>query len=78
MRDRAQLPADGDIKPWVIVAVKIRPDGRICIQILAAFDIPQHGAAAGGQHDGFPFQPVPHLGERVPNVAVIELSEGVH
>ena len=62
----------------MIMAVKIGPDGGVGVEILAAMDILQHRSPAPRDHDGFTLQPVLHLRERMPEVAMIQLGKPVH
>ena len=78
MGDLAQLALDGGVEPGMVVPVQIGPDGGVGVEILAAMRIPQHGAVALHDEDGLALEPVPHLGEGMPEVAVVQFSEGVH
>ena len=76
--DLAKLPGDGGVELRVVVAVQVRPNGRIGVEILAAARVPEHGAAAGDDHNRLAPQPIPHLRKRVPDMGVIETGEPVH
>src|SRR5581483_11611394 len=60
------------------VAVKVGPDRGVRVEILASVHVAQHRAASGDDHDRLALEPVAHLGERMPDVLVIEAGEGVH
>ena len=72
-----ELPADGGVDFRMIMAVQIGPDGGIGIEIFLAVNIFQPGTLAGLNEDGFVFEPVAHLGKRMPDVGLIELGEGM-
>ena len=78
MSDLTQLPTDGCVEFGMVVAVKVRPDRGVGIEVLLAPRIAEDRALAGNDHDGLPFHPVPHLGEWMPNVRMIEASEFMH
>ena len=78
MSDFTELAPDCGVDGRVAVPVKISPDGRIGIEILLAVGITEHRAASFDDHDRLLPQPIPHLGEWVPNELVIELSQLVH
>src|SRR5512137_732101 len=75
MSDFAQLPTNGRINPRVIVAMEIGPYGRISIEVFAPVDVFQERAAAPDEHQRLALEPVTHLGERMPDVSLIELSQ---
>lgn len=60
------------------MAVQIGPDGGIGVQVFLAVNIAQHGAFARRNNNGLAFEPVTHLGERMPDMGVIELGKSVH
>ena len=60
------------------MAVEIRPNGRVRVEIFFAVQIAQHRAFAGRDDNRLTLQPIAHLRERMPDVSVIELGEGVH
>ena len=76
--DLSKLPPDGGVDFRMVVPVQIRPDGGIGIEILTAVRIPQHCAAPLHDEDRLALQPIPHLGEWVPDVSVIEFGQLVH
>ena len=76
--DFAQLALDGGVEPGMVVPVQIGPDGGVGVEIFAAMHIPQHGALALHDDDRLALEPVAHLGERVPEVAVVEFGQRVH
>ena len=78
MRDFLELPLDCRVNLWMIVAVQIRPNRRICVEILASLRVAQDRAFARDDDHPFALQPVTHLGERMPDVLVIKLDELVH
>ena len=78
MGDALELAAEGGVDFGMPVAVQVGPDGGVGIQVAAAVNIREPGALAGGDDDGFRAEPVAHLRERMPDVAVIKLGEGVH
>src|SRR5215469_16278788 len=62
----------------MIVAVQIGPNGRIGVEIFAAFDVPEDGAFAGDDHNRLALEPVAHLREGMPDKLVVEFSERMH
>ena len=78
MGDFIELTPDGGVELWVIMPVQIGPDGGVGIQVFASMDVFQGRALAANQHDGLAFQPVPHLGEGVPEIFVVQFSEKMH
>src|SRR5713101_2538535 len=62
----------------MIVAVQVGPHRRIGIQKFAAMDIPQHCPFGCGDDDGLAFEPIAHLGERMPDELVIQLAKWMH
>ena len=78
MRDLPELALNCGIDFGMPVAVKVRPDRGIGIQVLAASDIPQPSALTFDDDDGLTPEPIAHLGKGMPDVLVIELGEPVH
>lgn len=78
MSDFAKLLLNGGVYFRMVVAVEIRPDGRVCVEVGAAVDIAQHRAFAFDKDDGLGLEPVTHLRERMPDVTMIEFSQAVH
>ena len=78
MGDLLQLPLDGGIDPGMIVSVEVGPDRGVGIQIFPAARISQQRPLPFNDDDGFALEPIPHLGERVPEVAVVEFGKRVH
>ena len=78
MSDLAKLLLNGGVYFRMIVAVEIRPDGRVCVEVIAAVDVAHHCAFAFDKDDGFGLQPFTHLRKRMPDVAMIEFSQAVH
>ena len=74
MRNLAQLSLDGRIDLWMAMAVEVRPDRRIAIEVLPPLCISQHGSPALNDHDRLMLQPILHLREGMPNVLMIELG----
>ena len=58
--------------------VEVGPDGGVGIEILFAVNIAQHRSFTGRDDNRLAFKPVAHLGERMLDVGVVELSELVH
>ena len=74
--DFLELAAQGGVDFGMGVAVEVGPDGGVGVQILAAGGVAQHGAATVNNNNRRAPEPVPHLGEGMPDVAVIQLGEG--
>jgi hypothetical protein len=58
----------------MIVSMKIGPDGRIGVQIFPPACIAQHSAMPLDNDHWLAPEPIPHLRERMPNIAVIKLG----
>src|SRR5262245_50189331 len=78
MRDPVQLPPDRGSDLRMPVSVQIGPNGGIGIQEFAAADVSQHGTMTFDDDDGLPFEPIAHLRERMPDVAMIKVSQRMH
>jgi hypothetical protein len=78
VRNPSELPPDRRVNPRMPMAVQVRPNGRVGVEVLTSADVPQDGAAARHDHDRFPSQPVAHLRERMPDMAMIEAGERMH
>ena len=78
MGDFVELTPDSCVELQVMMPVQIGPDGGVRIQIFASTDIYQDSALAANEHDGLAFQPVPHLGEGMPEIFVVQFSEKMH
>ncbi len=74
MADLLELALDGAIDLGVVVPVKIRPDRGVGIEIGVPFVIGEKRPFPGSDHDGLALKPVLHLGERVPDVLLVELA----
>ena len=60
------------------MAVEIRPDGRVSVEIGFAANIAQHRAIATGNDNRLAPLPIAHLREWMPDVLAVELGEFVH
>jgi hypothetical protein len=78
MRDFFELLFDRSVDLGVIVAVQIRPNRRIRVEIFTSANVVQHRAFAGDNDNRLVLQPVAHLGEGMPDELVIEFGELVH
>src|SRR5438105_15523726 len=78
MRNFPQLLREGGVELGVGVAVEVRPNRGIRVKIFVAVDIAQHRALARRNHDRLASEPILHLGEWMPDVAMIQFSELVH
>ena len=78
MSDFCKLSLEGGVYFRMPVAVEIRPDGRVGIEITFAANIAQHGAVATGNDNRLAPLPVAHLRERMPDELAVELGEFVH
>lgn len=78
MGDAVELAAEGAVEVGLAVAVEVGPDGGVGIEVGMAVGIAEGGAAAGHDDAGFGAQPILHLGEGMPDVAVIQMGEGMH
>ena len=72
MRDATQLITDSFIDKAVIVSVQIGPDRRIRIKVLAPLHVLEFGAGPTHDNDRLAFEPIAHLGEWMPDVALIQ------
>ena len=78
MGDFVELTPDGGVELRVMMSMQIGPDGGVRIQIFASMDVFQDSALAANENDGLAFQPVPHLGERMPEIFVVQFSKRMH
>src|SRR5206468_11807921 len=78
MRNPPKLALDRRVDLRMIVAVQVRPDRGIRVQVFAAVNIFEHRAIAASDHDRLTLQPVAHLGEGMPDVLVIKFREPMH
>ena len=78
MSDLAQLTLNRPVDPRMPVSVQIGPDGSIGIQVGSTVNILQHRPFTCGDDDGLAFGPVRHLGERMPHVTTVQLSDRMH
>ena len=78
MGNSSQLPSDGRVDLWMIVPMKIGPDGGVGIEIFLAMDVPQKRALARDDDDWLGLQPVAHLCKLMPDVLVIEPGQVMH
>lgn len=76
--DFAQLTPEGGVERGMVVTVEIGPDAGVGIQKSASMNIRQHSSLPVGQDDRFLPEPVLHLGERMPHMGMIQLSESMH
>ena len=78
MRYLFQLVTDCLVQDRMIVAMDIRPDGRITVQIASAEAVFEPRAATGDQNSRLVFgrNPVCHLCERMPDVGFVEFGAG--
>jgi hypothetical protein len=60
------------------VAVKVCPDGGVCVQIGTAAMIPEDGSLPACDDDWLRFEPILHLRERMPDIFLVELGEFPH
>ena len=78
VRDFFELSLDGRVDSGMIVAVQIRPDRRIRVEIFPSANVVQHRAFARDNDNRLALQPVAHLGEGMPDELVIKFGERVH
>ena len=78
MGDFFQLPLNGGVDHGMVMSVQIRPDRRVCIQVLPVIRIPQQRPFSPHDHDRSAREPIAHLRERMPDELVIELGELTH
>src|SRR5580765_1349146 len=62
----------------MVMAVKTGPNGGIGIQVFPPAHIPQHSPVTCGYHNRLALEPVPHLGEWVPEITMIQFSQRMH
>ena len=78
MRDLSELRRNGSVDFRLLVAVQVRPNRRIGVQIFAPARIPKSGAFAARNHDWLIAEPIFHLRERMPDVLVVQLCDLLH
>jgi hypothetical protein len=74
-----RLLLDGLDNVGVRMTVNVGPDRTVAIEVFAAGGVDQHAAASFDQDEGImpDRAPVPHLGERMPEVRLVGLPEFV-
>jgi hypothetical protein len=78
VRDFFELSLDRRVDFGMIVAVQIRPNRRIRVEIFMSTHVAQNRAFARDNDNRLALQPVAHLGERMPDKLVIKLGKRVH
>ena len=78
MRDLLQLLRQRGVQLRMLMPVQVGPDGRIGVEIFAAFRVAQHRAVAVRDDNRLARQPVLHLREGMPDVAVIKFGQLMH
>ena len=77
MRDLLELLAQGAIQVGVVVAMDVRPDRGVAVEVTLPFPVDQPVALAAHQVEPGIVQVLLHLGERVPPEAPVGGVEGV-
>ena len=62
----------------MLMTVKVRPNGRVGVEVFLAVNITQNGAGAGRDDDRFTLEPIVHLCEGMPDELMIKFREFVH
>ena len=78
VRHSGQLTSNGRVDARIPMTMEIGPNGGVGIEVLPALHVAQDRPLPFDQHNGLGAQPVLHLGERMPDVLVIELGQAVH
>ena len=78
MRHLRQLLLERAVQVRVVVAMDIRPNRRVTIEVTLPFPINQPGTLASDQVEPRVVLVFPHLGERVPPEAPVSGIEDVH
>ena len=78
MRDFPELRVDGGAELSVIMAVQVRPDGGVRVEIFASMNVFEHRSFASHDYNRIGLKPVTHLRERMPNVLMVEFGERMH
>ena len=77
MRHPAELRDDGGIDDGMTVTMSIRPDGSVAVEVLGTELVAQCAAMAFHEHQRCVIvrAPLPHGGERVPEVKLVEVCQ---
>ena len=62
----------------MVMAMQIGPNGSVGIEVFASVSVLQPRAPSAHDDDRLAPEPIAHLGERMPEMLVIKLSEAVH
>src|SRR5262252_6409118 len=62
----------------MVMAVEIRPDRGVRIEVLPAIYVAQHCSMTFNNEDRLPLQPILHLRKRMPDISPVEFSQTVH
>jgi hypothetical protein len=74
--DTVDLIVERLVDQRVAVPVHVAPQRRDAVDVATAVGVDQVGALGAGDHQGSLGAPVALLGERVPEVAMVELADG--
>ena len=75
MCNPVQLRLDCLCNQGMLVAMEIRPDGGVCVEVLSTGYIVQHGPLPRLNNDRILSQPLLHLGKWMPEIAVVRVGE---
>ena len=77
MGEAVELIADRSVDHRMAMAVEIRPDRAVAVEVTGAFGIEEIGSRTRDDHERIDLRgaPIPHLREGVPEVLVIEAAE---
>lgn len=75
MGDFPQLFLDGLVEYGMTMTVEIDPDGRRSVQIFPTLGVDQVGTFSSFNNEGLFLFPFLHLGERVPEVFPVPISQ---
>lgn len=78
MLEAAELASNRRVDLRLSVSVEIGPDRGIRVEVFPVIHIPKHGPFASCDDDGFPLQPVAHLGEWMPDELMVEFCQWMH
>ncbi len=78
LRNFSELTPYRGIDSSILMPVQIRPDRGIRVQVFTTVDVTENRTSARHNHDGLLLEPISHLRKRMPDVPLVELSEGMH
>lgn len=74
MGDALELPMDCGIEARVVMSVDVGPDGGVTVEVGVTVLVGDAAALARDDGEGLRFEPVPHVGERMPDELAVPVG----